>query len=310
MFSNGTAEISLDLPCRTVCAVRADRIHSRFLVGSSCATAGSNNSVHVVRFHQERNDHVHVDAKLLHDGPVAAICSSPDDPTLVCTASASSCTLFLHKIPEHVMHASDDDEDEDDEQGAVPTTTDSTSMEQLWQIETKGAVADLCWSDDNDNDDDSMIADSTTGSSKKGELLFVTRSGHLTQFDLQSHQWIRTIPFESSQSLLAAGCCPRIQWDPHANGNAVAVTTGKRVHLLDWRVDTSIPTGTVDSFVAHQLGVTALDYNPNKPYILATAGQDALVKFWDLRLTNRPLLVARGGCVCFVVLFCLFFCLV
>ena len=67
------------------------------------------------------------------------------------------------------------------------------------------------------------------------------------------------------------------------------------MHLLDWRADTSIPTGTVDSFAAHRYGVTDLDYNPNKPYVLATGGQDGLVKFWDLRLARRPLLVGRGG---------------
>jgi WD40 repeat protein len=73
------------------------------------------------------------------------------------------------------------------------------------------------------------------------------------------------------------------------------VTVGSTVQVLDWRVDTTVPSGTVSSIKAHRFGVTDLDYNPNKPYVLATAGQDGLTKFWDLRSAKSPLLVTRGG---------------
>lgn len=215
-----------------------------------------------------------LDAKLsFHNNePVEAICSSPDDPTLLCTAHSSS-TLSLFKIPEEAVMNSENDD---------TVTTIESSMEELFSVPTNGIVADVCWGDDSIN--------------KGNELLFITRSGYLTLFDIPSNQSIRTQQiFETTH--FRAGWCPRMAWDPHANGNAVAVTTGQRVQLLDWRTDTSVPTGTVDSFVAHRPAVTAVDYNPNKPYVLATAGQDASIKFWDLRLTNKPLLVARGGYV-------------
>lgn len=277
MFSDESAEISLDIPCRSACAVRADRIESsRFLVGS-CAGPSEGNYLHVVRVNNDVND-VSVDAKIPHDGPIEAMCSSPEDRTLVCTANSFS-TLFLNKIPDAVMTQGDDDGG-----GGALDSAISSSMDQVLSIETNGIVSDMCWGE-------SIEDDSTTG---RGELLFITRSGHLTQFDVQSTQSLRTAHFESK---FIAGCCPRVSWDPHANGNAVAVTAGKRVHILDWRADSSIPTGTVDSFQAHRQAVTAIDYNPNKPYVLATAGQDALIKFWDLRSTNRPLLVTRGGYV-------------
>ena len=41
--------------------------------------------------------------------------------------------------------------------------------------------------------------------------------------------------------------------------------------------------------------MTDLDYNPNKPYVLATAGQDGTAKFWDLRQAKQPVLTASGG---------------
>ena len=36
-----------------------------------------------------------------------------------------------------------------------------------------------------------------------------------------------------------------------------------------------------------------MDYNPNKPYNLVTAGQDCTVKFWDVRKERTPLKVLR-----------------
>jgi WD40 repeat protein len=264
-----TAEVSLDLPCRTVCAVRADPNESQFLVGS-CSTSETN-TVHVLHYNNNNNnnDEVNVRAQLVHEhGPMEVICSSPKDPTFLCTAHSSS-QLLLHQLPDEVIltsHASDDRMD------------NTSTMEQLMTMETNGIVSDMSWGDE----------------SSTGELLFITRSGHVTQFDIETQQSIRTLSLESSST---SSLFHRLQWDPHANGHAVAVTAGKRVWIQDWRTDTSIPTGTVDVFVAHRRPghVTALDYNPNKPYVLATGGQDGLVQFWDLRLTNRPLLVARGG---------------
>jgi WD40 repeat protein len=45
----------------------------------------------------------------------------------------------------------------------------------------------------------------------------------------------------------------------------------------------------------HRYGITDLDYNPNKPNTIVTSGKDGLLKFWDLRKKQRPVLVARGG---------------
>ncbi|KAL7578126.1 hypothetical protein ACA910_012573 [Epithemia clementina (nom. ined.)] len=97
------------------------------------------------------------------------------------------------------------------------------------------------------------------------------------------------------------GIPPRVVWDPHAAGgtSAAVTTTQGRVVCLDWRTDPSIPIGTVSDLVAHRsAAVIDLDYNPNKPYVLATCGTDSMLRFWDLRLLGskqQPLLVCRGG---------------
>lgn len=45
---------------------------------------------------------------------------------------------------------------------------------------------------------------------------------------------------------------------------------------------------------AHRFAVRDLDYNPNKPYCLATCGEDRLIKFWDLRRPNAPVKTIVG----------------
>ena len=44
---------------------------------------------------------------------------------------------------------------------------------------------------------------------------------------------------------------------------------------------------------AHSSRILDMDYNPNKPYNLVTAGQDCTVKFWDVRKERTPLKVLR-----------------
>ncbi len=45
---------------------------------------------------------------------------------------------------------------------------------------------------------------------------------------------------------------------------------------------------------AHRFAVRDLDYNPNKPFCLATCGEDRLIKFWDLRRPNAPVKTVVG----------------
>lgn len=40
----------------------------------------------------------------------------------------------------------------------------------------------------------------------------------------------------------------------------------------------------------HSGEVRSIDYNPNKQYTLVTAGDDGMVKFWDTRRPDAPLL--------------------
>jgi len=324
MFSSQSSELSLDAPCRDVVALRADRLESRFLVGS-CGVLSRNerynsnnnsnnnnqtNQIFLLRFQSESNE-LTVDATLTHTAPIQRLCSSPNDASKLVTCAQQSSSATVFHIPESILEESeflsvtrkregDEDDEETDETGdhdaaasEMRTKQSAASMEELATLQPDSTthLVDLVW---RDSTDDSMTT------STNGDVLTLDMQGGLTRWDLSAPETpvavkSRCETFKGSSSFSPL-FVPRVVWDPHANGDAVAVTRGAGVDLLDWRTDTSVPTGTIESVIpAHRYNVTDLDYNPNKPFVLTTAGQDGLMKFWDLRLAKRPLMVARGG---------------
>ena len=285
MFSNQAAEQSLNVPCKALDAVQADKTDSRFIVGS-CAL--QQNQLNVLRFHSELNE-LGVDAVLDHPtGPVGLLASSPSDKSLVLTAAEHQSSATLWRMPFEVLDRTDTlnyNPDGDDSTDDL-TSSNGFELEEVSILEHNGSrLADIVWHDS------VMLFDEET-STTAGEILTMDFSGVLKLWDVGdgTPRSVRTetIPLKSQITR------PRVAWDPH-NQHAVSVTAGTNVKLLDWRADTSVPSGTVESFKAHRYGVTDIDYNPNKPYVLATGGQDGLIKMWDLRSAKAPLLVARGG---------------
>mmetsp|Transcript_16271 Transcript_16271/g.30794 ORF Transcript_16271/g.30794 Transcript_16271/m.30794 type:complete len:566 (+) Transcript_16271:96-1793(+) len=83
---------------------------------------------------------------------------------------------------------------------------------------------------------------------------------------------------------------PKASWDPH-NQNLCAVTLGTNIAILDMRMSNTGTTGGGGGVNhglkhCHRFGVLDVDYNPKKPNIIVSSGQDGLVKFWDLRYTS------------------------
>lgn len=280
MFSTQSVEVSLGVPCRTLAAVRADRDDNYFLVGS--CSVQQPNTLQVVRFHSEMND-LSITASIPHEtGPVGVIATSPCDPLQVLTAVEQESTAVLWKMPANSQESTDNIEDDND--GYNSDRSGTMEMEQLTRLENHegSAVASMAWRDSSED-----MSPST------GDVAIADGNARVTRWDLSggAGQLVRSHE-GSPTSLLQA---PRIVWDPHGNGDALAVSRAGEVHILDWRTDTSVPNGNVESFLAHRLGLCDMDYNPNKPYVLATAGRDGLLKFWDLRAAKHPLLVSRGG---------------
>ncbi|KAJ3070667.1 hypothetical protein HDU98_006311 [Podochytrium sp. JEL0797] len=73
------------------------------------------------------------------------------------------------------------------------------------------------------------------------------------------------------------------KWNPHSP-EEVSIGFGSTLFGLDTRSQT--PTFTIPH--AHHSSIRDLDYNPNKPYHLLTAGDDGLVRIWDTRHVSKP----------------------
>lgn len=73
-------------------------------------------------------------------------------------------------------------------------------------------------------------------------------------------------------------------WDPN-DPEAFAVAVGNT--LAVWDVRCMQCAQTVEG--AHALQVRDVDYNPKRPHVLATAGDDGKIRLWDMRAHEAPL---------------------
>jgi len=145
-----------------------------------------------------------------------------------------------------------------------------------------------------------------------GNDLLTSTSTNTTQgkTSVKLERWDVTIGCESvstldcnndykDSSLRRSSGCGRICWDPH-DLDAMAVVLGMNVGIYDLRsMDCQLTLKN-----CHRYGICDLDYNPNRPNVIVTGGEDGLIKFWDLRKTSSstfsdmndsPIKVIRGA---------------
>ena len=79
--------------------------------------------------------------------------------------------------------------------------------------------------------------------------------------------------------------------DPH-HPNEVAVAVDGCIHCYD--VTTGERTRTVEGAVPPGSLVRCLSWNTNKPWFIASAGDDCKVKIWDLRRPTSPVKILDG----------------
>lgn len=81
-----------------------------------------------------------------------------------------------------------------------------------------------------------------------------------------------------------ADCFCAGRWDPH-HAHALGLSVERAIMTVDTR--TMKPSHTLPD--AHAQRVRGLDYNPNRPYVALSCGDDFAIKFWDLRKSSAPL---------------------
>jgi WD40 repeat protein len=239
------------------------------------------NVLTVLRFHSELNE-IGIDGILNHSGPVGVLCPSPSDKSMLLTVAEESQIVTLWRIPSEVIDRNDELDYNPDSDVTTSPAAEEYSMEQvstLVDFEAEAPIIDMVWRDTSED----------FGGNMRGGLA-LDRSGRVTQWDLEALHTVRS----ESVSCDSRMSPPTLAWDPH-HSDAFCVSAGREIRIIDWRADTSVPSGAVSFIKAHRYGVTDLDYNPNKPFVLASSGLDGLMKFWDLRQAKTPLLTARGG---------------
>mmetsp|Transcript_56871 Transcript_56871/g.133634 ORF Transcript_56871/g.133634 Transcript_56871/m.133634 type:complete len:358 (-) Transcript_56871:120-1193(-) len=96
----------------------------------------------------------------------------------------------------------------------------------------------------------------------------------------------RTLSLDVSNAQRCFGGC----LDPH---HAQQISTVDGPDLKTWDLKSSKIAFKKDG--AHLFGARDVDYNPNIPYQVVTTGDDAVVRFWDLRHLDKPLKALTGG---------------
>lgn len=84
--------------------------------------------------------------------------------------------------------------------------------------------------------------------------------------------------------------CSAAVIDPH---HAQQVSTVDDTHLKTWDLRSGRLAHKRDG--AHLFGARDVDYNPNAPYQVLTAGEDAAIRFWDLRQLKTCRRQLSGG---------------
>ena len=326
MFGNQGTEYALNRPSKCLESCR----NHRFLVGSCNVTGTSTSSGRggnelVVLRHVEDVNELVVDAIFAVESPIDVLSVCNYDSNLLVTSShypsATSTTTSVYRIPH--LPTNDHDEGDDDEEDSVysnrprlltDASTRTTTDEELDHVmdlttSSSSVVSSIIWNPDctpEENDDDSNSS-STTGSnsyrngssSPSSNHHFATiQSDHVVHlYDLSRDDGcpIHTILSSSNKRSF---CLPKASWNPH-DTNIIAMTnhTTQRIHTCDLRsTNTTAVGGNTTSSSNRGVFACDVDYNPNKPYMLASGMSDGSLQFWDLRYTTHPIQkIVRGG---------------
>lgn len=170
MFSNTTAELSLNIPSKCIDSIPNDTSNHRFLVGtctvstsssysSSPYMEGASNSLYLLRYHEEMNE-LAVDAQLDFDdeegsGEIWSMSSCPMDKTLVVICrnkgNGNGSETALWRIPEKAMKEDEIDYYPDDNDAGIGNSGENRNyssdinekLEKIWTFQSKNDLNEL-----------------------------------------------------------------------------------------------------------------------------------------------------------------------
>eukprot|EP00978_Attheya_sp_CCMP212_P003616 scaffold7592_cov43-Attheya_sp.AAC.2 len=170
MFTNQSAELSLNVPARSVCAVEGDRSRPLFWVGT-CSLTSSTNAVHLLEYQEDSQDNDN-EWTILNTcghppGQVWRMAASPLDRTLLLTNGSSSISdtpsTTLWRIPDSTFDpmpsSNNNDTDTDHETDSYHNDQDNNPYNNPYQSDynynTTSSANNIGMDFPNDESDDS-----------------------------------------------------------------------------------------------------------------------------------------------------------
>ncbi|KAJ3357637.1 Protein tssc1 [Entophlyctis luteolus] len=212
-----------------------------------------------------------------HARPVSRIAPAPDKADLVFTVHDRGASLWLLGAPDEQVPSSNPAQAEKlansngtlSELLNIPNPYDPQKPRQRQQ-----RLQFLAWD---------PVAGARSSAAAR-VILATQKSAYLHTLDrfLSTTTPTQSLDIKPSDDYADIQC---VDWNPH-NSDVVCLAVGADVLLYDLRAS---PNESVRIPFAHDQCVRDLDHNPNKPYHIATGGNDGRVRIWDTRNCKMPL---------------------
>eukprot|EP00124_Ichthyophonus_hoferi_P000322 Ihof_evm18s11 gene=Ihof_evmTU18s11 len=255
----------LEYPARSLASQQGQSELIRFYVGTQTLT--SENQVHVVEFDDEETQ-VHSRAYRHSKGEVWDLTSHTTEPNVFSTVynhsipnEAGKCGMgiAIWKVPldETPLGEMVDDEE-------------IYEMEELLDLKgVPSTLAGMLWNPSNTNE------------------LVALGEDQIQLWDVNVETMVSKVKKSGGKEgrggkIFSGGC-----WNPHHKATQIATATGAAIR--GWDLRSMKEVYCIEQ--AHTQQVRDMDFNPNKQYYMASAGDDNKVKFWDVRNYSQPLLV-------------------
>ncbi|KAL1524034.1 hypothetical protein AB1Y20_018948 [Prymnesium parvum] len=268
---NGTASYQMKQQARCLSALEGDTDHNKFVVCS--LELRGENELHVLDFNEDTNE-VCCQRVYAHPNEVwaCATCPAPEHFDLLITTHASGTELktTLSKMVGLDETVRPDEDSRAADGGGQTPPPEAVPLEELLELPLTASLGEsrgVLWN------------------AVLPEQVVVLHAKQLRLYQL-AHGISASTASEgiSFAPPVDGDCFCTGRWDPH-HAHALGLAVERTIMTVDTR--TMKPAHTLPD--AHTQRVRALDYNPNRPYVALSSGDDFAIKFWDLRKSSGPL---------------------
>lgn len=270
MYSSNSCVYSIENNARAICSNKSAKENVQFLTGS-CIYPSSNSNVNeenfitLLDYHEDQNQ-IELLSNYSHkDRALYSIDSSNDNSELIITCGqdvrSSKFVSSLWKFPERISKENDS------------YNNDILSLEEIAVFgDIENSIVSIAW--------------------QKNDVLLASNSSvcmyHITESNVKQISKLSVTDglTVDSASNWSHGLCT---WNPHSSSNEYLTAFNTTIQTVDARTGNNNITGSIKN--AHCSTIRDINYNPNKPLTIISAGDDRNIKIWDLRNCTEPVKV-------------------